>query len=164
MVDHQVAIERITADFKRWQELLDLIHVSFAYMQGVVDPPSSAFALDENALREKALSEIAFVALAKGELVGCMFCREENDALYVGKLAISPSCQGKGIGTRLLEMAMDLAREHNLPALELQTRIELVANHAYFESRGFVRSGEGAHAGYDRPTWIWMRKRLEARN
>ena len=163
MASDGVAIARIGAGFADWEELLDLIRTSFAPMQGIVDPPSSAFALDVEALREKARTEMAHIATMDGQLVGCIFCREENNALYVGKLAISPTRQGNGIGTRLLALAEDVARERNLPALELQTRIELTGNHAFFRSRGFVKSGEGAHAGYERPTWIWMRKALPAR-
>lgn len=154
-------IAKIGEEFNRWQELLALIMSSFAYMDGVIDPPSSAHRLTLENLAEKARVEIAFVALDGDEIVGCLFCRPEPPAcLYVGKLCVSPKAQGKGIGKMLLEQAEALARELALPALRLETRIELIANHTKFAAWGFVKTAENAHAGYDRTTSIEMTKFL----
>ncbi|MGV2114576.1 GNAT family N-acetyltransferase [Agrobacterium salinitolerans] len=152
-------IVRIGEEFDRWQELLALIVSSFAYMDGVIDPPSSAHRLTLENLAEKARAEIALVALDGDEIVGCLFCRPEPPAcLYVGKLCVSPKAQGKGIGGMLLEQAEALARELALPALRLETRIELIANHTKFAAWGFVKTAENAHAGYNRTTSIEMTK------
>ncbi|CVI60347.1 MULTISPECIES: GNAT family N-acetyltransferase [Agrobacterium] len=154
-------IVRIGEDFDRWQELLALIMSSFAYMDGVIDPPSSAHRLTLENLAEKARVEIAFVALDGDEIVGCVFCRPEPPAcLYVGKLCVFPKAQGKGIGGMLLEQAEALARELALPALRLETRIELIANHTKFAAWGFVKTAENAHAGYNRTTSVEMTKFL----
>ncbi|MGC4391832.1 MULTISPECIES: GNAT family N-acetyltransferase [unclassified Agrobacterium] len=151
----------IGEDFDRWQELLTLIMSSFAYMDGVIDPPSSAHRLTLDNLSEKARAEIAFVAVDEGELLGCLFCRPEPPAcLYVGKLCVSPQAQGKGIGKMLLQRSEALARELALPALRLETRIELIGNHARFAAWGFVKTAENAHAGYDRTTSIEMTKAI----
>jgi predicted N-acetyltransferase YhbS len=151
----------IGEDFDRWQELLTLIMSSFAYMDGVIDPPSSAHRLTLDNLSEKARAEIAFVAMDEGELLGCLFCRPEPPAcLYVGKLCVSPQAQGKGIGKMLLQRSEALARELALPALRLETRIELIGNHARFAAWGFVKTAENAHAGYDRTTSIEMTKAI----
>jgi hypothetical protein len=42
--------------------------------------------------------------------------------------------------------------------VELQTRIELVENHAIFAALGFVETARTAHKGYDRPTTLTFRK------
>ena len=156
-----IEIAKIGEEFNRWQELLALIMSSFAYMDGVIDPPSSAHRLTLGNLAEKARVEIAFVALDGDEIVGCLFCRPEPPAcLYVGKLCVSPKAQGKGIGKMLLEQAEALARELALPALRLETRIELIANHTKFAAWGFVKTAENSHAGYNRTTSIEMTKFL----
>ncbi|CAN7523738.1 GNAT family N-acetyltransferase [Agrobacterium tumefaciens] len=156
-----IEIAKIGEEFNRWQELLTLIMSSFAYMDGVIDPPSSANRLTLENLAEKARVEIAFVALDGDEIVGCLFCRPEPPAcLYVGKLCVSPKAQGKGIGRMLLEQAEALARELALPALRLETRIELIANYTKFAAWGFVKTAENAHAGYNRTTSIEMTKFL----
>ncbi|MBW9052217.1 GNAT family N-acetyltransferase [Rhizobium mesosinicum] len=151
---------RIDESFVRWAELLDLILVSFAYMEGRIDPPSSASRLTVESLAEKAKAEIAYAVENAGQLAGCIFLRPEADCLYVGKLAVLPSAQGKGIGRRLLEIAEETARELGLQALRLETRIELFGNHKTFAAWGFERTAEKSHPGFARVTFIEMRKAL----
>jgi ribosomal protein S18 acetylase RimI-like enzyme len=155
-----ITLQRLDDGFDRWDELLELILASFAYMNGRIDPPSSALSLTPQSLREKARAEIGYVALDGSRLAGCIFCRPEPDSLYIGKLAILPSEQGKGIGRRLLSVAEATARERGLDALRLETRIELTGNHASFASWGFLKTAENCHAGFDRTTSIEMRKVL----
>ncbi len=153
---------RIENDFGRWDDLLALILSSFSYMDDVINPPSSAHRLTLASLAQKALSEIAFVAIEENRLVGCVFLKPEADCLYVGKLAVAPDQQGKGVGRRLLGLAETVARELNLSTLRLETRIELVGNHTTFGRWGFQKTAERSHPGFDRITFIEMRKELES--
>jgi len=155
-----IEIIRIGEDFGRWDELLALILSSFAYMDGVIDPPSSAHRLTLASLAQKARDEIAFAAIEGGGLVGCIFLKPEPGSLYLGKLAIAPAHQGRGIGRRLLAAAEDVARQNGLPALRLETRIELAGNHATFARWGFTKTAENSHPGFTRVTSIEMRKRI----
>ena len=88
-------IVRLPADFCRWNDLLTLITGAFAYMDGVVDPPSSARGLTSQSLAEKASVETCFVAMRGDELAGCVFIDERDEHFYIGKLAIAPDCQGR---------------------------------------------------------------------
>jgi len=151
---------RLDPSFDRYEELLALILKSFAYMNGRIDPPSSARALTVESLRQKSKDEIGFVVAAGRDLLGCVFLKPEPDCLYIGKLAIDPAHQGKGLGRRLLAAAEETARSLGLPALRLQTRIELTENHAAFAAWGFVETSRSAHPGFSRPTSIDMRKVL----
>ena len=153
------APERARAD-EDWSALLAMIHRAFAYMDGRIDPPSSLHRLDAEGLRKKAGAEICLVIRQGGTIVACIFCDPRPDCLYVGKLAVDPALQGQGLGRALMAAAEEEARRRALPALELQTRIELTGNHAAFTRLGFVKTGETAHEGYDRPTSITMRKPL----
>ncbi|MFK0166667.1 GNAT family N-acetyltransferase [Rhizobium sp. NPDC090279] len=155
-----MTIQRLNGRFDRWDALLDLILTSFAYMNGRIDPPSSALALTPEILKAKAISEIAYIALEGEQLAGCIFCRPEAESLYVGKLAVLPAAQGKGIGKRLLVMAEATARKLCLKDLRLETRIELINNHATFTAWGFRKTAENRHAGFDRTTSIEMRKAI----
>lgn len=143
-----------------WAALLALLHRAFACMEGRIDPPSSLHRLDPPGLAAKAAAERCFLAFADGRLAGCVFCEARPDCLYVGKLAVEPAMQGQGIGRALMAEAEAEARRLGLPALELQTRVELVENHAAFARLGFARTGTSAHAGFDRPTSVTMRKPL----
>lgn len=154
-----VAVSRLPDDFCLWDELLELIMRSFAYMDGVIDPPSSAHKLSPGGLRLKAREETCFVATADdGRLAGCIFAAERPDALYVGKLAVDESMRGHGIGRALMQAAERHALKCGKSALELQTRIELLANQATFARMGFVEVARTAHEGYDRTTSITFRK------
>lgn len=59
-----------------------------------------------------------------------------------------------------MQAVEDFARRRGKYAIELQTRIELAANHAAFARLGFREIARTAHEGYDRPTSITMRKAL----
>jgi len=155
-----VTIKRIDESFHRYEELLALIMGSFAYMDGVIDPPSSAHRLTVDSLKDKARDEIGLTAEVDGRLLGCAFLRPEPDFLYVGKLAVSPEAQGSGIGSRFLTEAEAIARDLGKSTLRLETRIELTGNHRRFGTWGFVRTAEKSHAGYDRITFIEMQKHL----
>lgn len=153
-----VHIAPIGADFEQWNELLELIQDSFAYMDGVIDPPSSAHLLTVENLQTKARDELGFAAFLGDRLAGCVFIKEKDDHFYLGKLAVAPAFEGQGIGRRLMEEAEQQAVAGGKPELELQTRIELTRNHAVFEKLGFRKIAETAHPGFDRTTSITMRK------
>jgi predicted N-acetyltransferase YhbS len=155
-----ISIVGLQADFDRWGDLLALIRRAFAYMDGVIDPPSSAHLLSADSLAEKAKKETGFLAVENDRIVGCVFALERARDFYVGKLAVEPEFQGQGVGARLMQAVEDLARERDKDAIELQARIELTANHAAFARLGFRETARTAHAGYDRPTSITMRKVL----
>jgi GNAT superfamily N-acetyltransferase len=156
-----VSVERLAPDFADWQTLLTLIMQAFAYMDDVIDPPSSAHRLTPETLARKAEDEICYIARDGGRIIGCIFCKPEApDCLYVGKLAVSPEVQGRGLGRKLLAAAEAEARHRGLPALRLETRIELTGNHATFLAWGFARTAEKSHPGYARTTFIEMRKPL----
>ena len=92
------------------------------------------------------------------EVTACVFLTPTASALYVGKLAVAAEARGKGLARALIALAEDRARALELPALELQTRIELSANQAAFQALGFVEVARTAHAGFDRPTSITYRR------
>jgi GNAT superfamily N-acetyltransferase len=159
-VTAEVSVAPIPHDFDRWDALLDIIRASFAYMDGVIDPPSSAHRLTARSLRAKAATELAFLATAGQEIAGCAFLAEQDDHFYLGKLAVVPAWQGRGVGRLLLQAAEDHALRAGKPILELQTRVELGENQRLFARLGFVETGRTAHAGFERPTSVTMRKAL----
>ncbi len=132
--------------------VLELLHLCFAGMEGRIDPPSS--------LRRLTVGDVAAaeVWVLGNPVVACVFLTAKPHALYVGKLAVHPNHQGLGLARVMLDHAADRARALDLPALELQTRVELVENHAAFRALGFEKVGETAHPGFDRPTSVTFRK------
>jgi len=142
--------------------VLALIQRCFAYMDGRIDPPSSMHRLTVEAVRAQAdEGEVWLIDGPEGPdgaPVACVFLTPRADCLYLGKLAADPAFRGRGLARALVECAMDRAAALGLPAVELQARVELVENHRAFAAMGFAKTGETAHAGYDRPTSITMRR------
>lgn len=153
-------ISVIGPDFDRFAELLQLIRDSFAYMDGIIDPPSSARHLTQDALEQKAKEETGFAAFIGDVLAGCVFIKEKADHFYLGKLAVAPALEGQGIGRKLMERADKEAVAQGKPVIELQVRIELIRNRVVFEKLGYHMTAETAHPGYSRTTSITMRKEI----
>jgi GNAT superfamily N-acetyltransferase len=150
----------VAPDYTGWDIVLRLILDYFAYMEGRIDPPSSAHRLTVPEMAEQAGTGAVWVVEEAGCPVACLFAKAAGDALYLGKLAVSTSHRGRGLAWRLVAVAEEEARSRGLVWLELETRIELTENHAAFAHLGFVKVAETAHPGYARPTSITMRKRL----
>jgi len=155
-----ISVRRAAVDFADWEAVRALIHDAFAYMNGRIDPPSSAWRLTPQSMAADAAKGALLLAGAGHTLVGCVFVRPKQDALYIGKLAVQPGLHGSGIGKALVQAARAEALALGLKALELETRIELTENHAAFARMGFTRTAETAHPGYERPTSITMRASL----
>ena len=144
-----------------WSELHQFLHTNFAYMEDRIDPPSSLKRMGVNDLQKKAELETLIVAKSDCRLVGCLFCRVQGRWLYVGKAAVDQTLRRSGIARLLFDEAFEVAKSHHLDGLELETRVELTENHRAFSRLGFEKVGEDAHPGFDRPTSIRMRARLE---
>lgn len=146
---------RLATDPALWPAILALLRGAFAYMEGRIDPPSSLRDLTEDALTRQAQTGEIWII---GAPVACVFLTPKPDALYVGKLAVAAESRGQGLARRLIDQAEARARAMGLPALELQTRVELVENQTAFRKMGFVEVGRTAHKGFDRPTSITYRR------
>ena len=152
--------ERILAHDPRLPEVLRLIQTEFADMDGRVDPRSSMHRLTLGSIAQEAeMHEIWAMGSPPG---ACVILTPKPGRLYIGKLAVAKSQRGQGLARDLMHHAEVRALDLGLAVLELQTRVELVENHATFRALGFEEYGRTAHEGYDRPTSITFQKRLSA--
>ena len=140
--------------------ILALIRAEFAFMDGRIDPPSSMHRLRAADVASQAAAGEVWVIGPAGAPLACVFLTPKPAALYIGKLTVAGPARGQGLARRLVDLAEQRARALGLPALELQTRVELTGNHATFARLGFVQVGETAHPGYDRTTSLTFRKAL----
>lgn len=136
--------------------ILDLMRSNFAYMDDVVDPPSSIHRLTLEGLQGQART--AEVWSLGPPLCAAVILTAKPNALYIGKLCVSAKARRRGMSRRLVDHAAERARALCLPKLELETRIELTANHATFRAMGFAEVARTAHKGYAKPTAITFQK------
>jgi hypothetical protein len=60
-----VQIQRATSDFAEWEKVRTLILEAFAYMDGRIDPPSSALTFTADAMAADAAKGALFLARAR---------------------------------------------------------------------------------------------------
>lgn len=132
-----------------------LLTRAFAFMAGVIDPPSSMNRLKPDGLATEAgRAELWVVDCPVEGILACMILTDKGETLYLGKLAVADAWRGSGLARVMIDHAVTRARALGRPTVTLQTRVELTANHATFQRLGFVETGRTAHPGYTRPTTV----------
>ena len=137
-------------DAKRFEELHQFVQDAFRDLP--IDPPSSSLkeTLADFAARFK--SDTIFVASDAGELIGSIFCTPEDDALYVGRLAVRPDWRRRGVASALIEAAKSEAQRRGATRMTLGARIALPGNLALFRRHGFAIVRKTCHPGFTTPT------------
>src|SRR5258708_7495366 len=79
------------------------------------------------------------------------------DHLLLDNIAVRPDRQGQGLGRRLIAFAEAEARRIGFAELRLYTHVTMTENIVLYTRLGFVETGRGHDAGYDR---VFMTKRL----
>ncbi|NIC04834.1 GNAT family N-acetyltransferase [Billgrantia bachuensis] len=101
-------------------------------------------------------SSICHVATIEGETVGAHVIQPIGDGVYeLMNIAVAPAYQGKGIGTKLLEHAVNMSRKLGAQRLELGTGT-FGYQLAFYQRAGFrVISVERDHflTHYDEPIY-----------
>ena len=156
----QISIHPADPDTTDWASVLALVLKALAYIEGRIDPPSSANRLTQEDMAAQAASGVLLLAEDDSGLVGGVFLNQRIDAMHLGKLALVPSRQGEGIGRRLFKASVAAAEAQNFAENELQARIELTEIQTAVAALGFRETGRTVRDGYDRPTSVTMRCRL----
>jgi ribosomal protein S18 acetylase RimI-like enzyme len=82
-------------------------------------------------------------ARVSGTLVGCVAVTRKDEALgYLGMLCVSPTLQSGGLGRRLLDAAEDHGRDIALGTMEMTVIDSRASLIAWYERRGYRRTGE----------------------
>lgn len=79
------------------------------------------------------------VALLDGNAVGCLRILFLDEHVKIGRVVVAPAARGKGIASKMMRFAMDLARSRG------ETRFYLTAQSdklSLYEKLGFVAFGE----------------------
>jgi len=87
---------------------------------------------------------VTILIASEGEsLLGCVAVTVKDTALaYLGMLCVAPDLQSAGLGRRLLDAAEDCARKLGIAAMEMTVIDSRDALIAWYERRGYVRTGE----------------------
>lgn len=88
--------------------------------------------------------EVTILTAREGEnLIGCVAVTRKHAGLaYLGMLCVRPTLQSSGIGRKLLDAAEDLAQREAIAAMEMTVIDGRDALIAWYERRGYARTGE----------------------
>ncbi len=125
---------------------------------------------DERTSREELDSLLADPAVTMitahdgDRLIGCVaVTRKDAGLAYLGMLCVLPTLQSAGLGRKLLDAAEDHARAGGIAAMEMTVIDSRDALIAWYERRGYARTGERRPFPVPRDppiTFVVLEKRL----
>ena len=92
-----------------------------------------------------------------GAVVAIIVLLPQLDHLLLDNIAVAPGHQGRGLGRRLVAFAEAEAARLGCREIRLYTHQLMTENIALYARLGFVETGRGHAAGYDR---VFMTKRF----
>ena len=123
-------------------ELLTVQRAAFvAEAQRYGDPFLPPLREDLDAVRAAVAEQVVLVAVLGTRLVGSVRVRVEGGTGHVGRLAVAPDQQRRGVGSALLRAAEDAVAQR-VSQLRLFTGGDSAENVARYERAGYVRGGE----------------------
>jgi ribosomal protein S18 acetylase RimI-like enzyme len=90
--------------------------------------------------RKSFIPEQTILVVENEKIQGFYIITLENKRLFLNHLYIDPEFQGNGIGRKLLEQVMDIARESG-KSIELEALKESRSN-SFYCTNGFIKIGE----------------------
>ena len=86
-----------------------------------------------------------FVAVEQGGIVGTILTGHDGRRGTISHMAVSPDCQGRGIGRRLVEAALSALREQGINKVNLVAFAANEKGNAFWEKMGFARRTDLAY-------------------
>lgn len=114
-----------------------IMREAFAEHAGVLHPPSSVTRETVEDVRRAMQAGGAVLAWEDAQAVGSARFRPEEDALYVGRVAVLPSHRRRGVGRQIMRYMEMLAVERGYRSVRLGVRMQLPANLAFYQRLGY---------------------------
>jgi GNAT superfamily N-acetyltransferase len=133
-----------------------IVHEAYAvYIDRIGKPPGPM--LDDYAalIGDGAVNVLE---VADGSIAAIIVLLPKPDHLLLDNIAVRRGSQGQGLGRQLIAFAEAEARRLGYHELRLYTHEKMTENIALYTRLGFVETGRGNDAGYDR---VFMTKRLD---
>jgi ribosomal protein S18 acetylase RimI-like enzyme len=92
----------------------------------------------------------AWVAEHGDQLVGLLVMQPAEGHILLESIAVAPSAQNMGLGSRLLRLAEQHALAMGLPEIRLYTNEAMTENLDYYRRRGYRETHRATQNGYQR--------------
>lgn len=132
-----------------------IVHAAYSgYVERIGKPPGPML----NDYRQLIAADcVSVLEDDAGAVAGIVVLLAKPDHVLLDNIAVRPDRQGQGIGRRLVAFAEAETRRRGFAELRLYTHRKMVENIALYRRLGFVETGRGSDAGYDR---VFMTKPL----
>ena len=104
-----------------------------------------------------AAGAVSVVETDDGEIAAIIVLLRNSDHLLLDNIAVRRDRQGQGLGRRLIAFAEAEAHRLGFREIRLYTHQMMTENIALYARLGFIETGRGRDAGYDR---VFMTKPL----
>lgn len=91
-----------------------------------------------------------WVIESDGAIFGILVLLDAPGHLLLDNVAVAPGRQGQGIGRRLIAFAEQEASRRGYTEIRLYTHVTMVENQALYRRVGFIETGRGTQAGFER--------------
>lgn len=140
--------------------LLQVEQAAFSAYHDLLDPPSSVFRETPATIAAKMQHGQFIVAQHGEQIVGLVFFQREEACVYLGRLSVLPTYQGRGVGKRLIDYVEQQAQSFGPPCVQLYVRKPLTQLQAMYQRLGYQVVEERTHPGYSAPTFVVMEKKV----
>lgn len=140
--------------------ILAVTAAAYAPYTGRIDPPSGVLDETPESVQRSLEQGGVIVAQAGAEIVGVVRYQSYADHVYLGRLAVHPSWQKRGIGRRLIAAVEEWTILLGLDEVRLNVRHELTENQLLYKRLGYIDDGEAPFARAPHRTSLKMKKIL----
>jgi GNAT superfamily N-acetyltransferase len=143
--------------------ILTVTQAAYAPHTERMEPPSSVWRENDDAVRHYLEQGGVIVAEAGDAIVGTVRYEAREDYVYLGRLAVLPAWQGRGIGRRLVAAVEEWTLLLGLDEVRIGVRLELSENHDLYKHLGFVEDGLAPFTYDPSRSYLKMKKQLRER-
>lgn len=135
------------AEKKHEQAIIECVSMAYSmYVERMGKKPAPMLS-DYTKLIE---NNVIYVATNLEELMGLIVFFPKGNSLFIENVAVHPDFQGKGIGRKLINFALNFAKRAGLQEVNLYTNKLMTENIGYYLGLGFVEVGRRMEDGYKR--------------
>ena len=138
--------------------IVNVIHEAFTQYKDNLIPPSGAHKETLQTIEEKIKEGGAYISEYDTEIVGCALWKNNNDNLYIGRLAVLPKYRRLGIGGKLIEILEKEAVINGYRKVLIGVRLSMPTLLEYYKKKGYEIIEYCHHEGYKEPTYVRMLK------
>lgn len=128
-------------------QIAQIARSAFEIYLARMDRPPEPMLLDYAGLVRR---QKVWVLASGAEIAAFMVVFVREDFLLLDTIAVSPSCQKKGYGRKLLQYAESLAKSLNLDSVRLYTYVAMKENINWYIAMGYREIGRKSEKGYNR--------------